>query len=57
MKSEIWTPWFMNIDEQVAIFLHILAYNVKNRVVISRFRRSGETISRHFARVCNVTIR
>ena len=47
----------MNIDEQVAIFLHILAHNVKNRVVISRFRRSGETISRHFGRVCNATIR
>ncbi|KAJ9542050.1 hypothetical protein OSB04_028556 [Centaurea solstitialis] len=47
----------MNIDEQVAIFLHILAHNVKNRVIISRFHRSGETISRHFARVCNATIR
>ncbi|KAJ9538116.1 hypothetical protein OSB04_030849 [Centaurea solstitialis] len=47
----------MNIDEQVAIFLHILAHNVKNRVIICRFRRSGERISRHFARVCNATIR
>ncbi|KAJ9561870.1 hypothetical protein OSB04_007030 [Centaurea solstitialis] len=34
----------MNIDEQ-------------NRVIISRFRRSGETVSRHFARVCNAIIR
>ncbi|KAJ9538565.1 hypothetical protein OSB04_031298 [Centaurea solstitialis] len=41
----------MNIDEQVAIFLHILAHNVKNRVIICRFRRSGETI------ICNATIR
>ena len=46
----------MNIDEQVAIFLHILAHNVKNRVIICRFRRSGETIRRHFTRVCNATI-
>ncbi|KAI3708695.1 hypothetical protein L2E82_38050 [Cichorium intybus] len=47
----------MDIDEQVAIFLHILAHNVKNRVIICRFRRSGETISRHFSRVCNAVIR
>ncbi|KAL4560769.1 hypothetical protein LXL04_032923 [Taraxacum kok-saghyz] len=47
----------MEIDEQVAMFLHVLAHNVKNRVIISRFRRSGETISRHFSRVCNATIR
>ncbi|KAL4556339.1 hypothetical protein LXL04_038988 [Taraxacum kok-saghyz] len=40
----------MDIDKQVAMFLHILAHNVKNRVIISRFRRSGETISRHFSR-------
>nr|GEW27231.1 protein ALP1-like [Tanacetum cinerariifolium] len=47
----------MNIDEQVAIFLHIIAHNVKNRVMICRFYRSGETISRYFSRVCNVVIR
>ncbi|CAI9267915.1 unnamed protein product [Lactuca saligna] len=47
----------MEIDEQVAIFLHILAHNVKNRVIICRFHRSGETISTHFIRVCNAVIR
>ena len=47
----------MEIDEQVAIFLHILAHNVKNRVIICQFRRSGETISRHVIRICNAVIR
>ena len=46
----------MDIDEQVAIFLHIIAHNVKNRVMICRFYRSGETISRYFSRVCNAVI-
>nr|GEX89761.1 protein ALP1-like [Tanacetum cinerariifolium] len=47
----------MDVDEQVAIFLHIVAHNAKNRVMICRFHRSGETISRCFARVCNAVIR
>ncbi|KAI7727109.1 hypothetical protein M8C21_021649 [Ambrosia artemisiifolia] len=47
----------MDIDEQVAIFLHIIAHNVKNRVFICRFHRSGETISRCVSRVCNAVIR
>ncbi|KAJ9541571.1 hypothetical protein OSB04_028077 [Centaurea solstitialis] len=47
----------MNIDEQVVIFLHIFAHNAKNCVIICRFFRSEETVSRHFARVCNATIR
>nr|KAJ0228616.1 hypothetical protein LSAT_V11C100011940 [Lactuca sativa] len=46
----------MEIDEQVAINLHILAHNVKNRVIICRFRCSGETINRHFIRLCNAVI-
>nr|KAJ0187309.1 hypothetical protein LSAT_V11C900471180 [Lactuca sativa] len=40
----------MDIDEQVVIFLHILAHNVNNRVIISFFRHSAETITRHFSR-------
>nr|KAJ0193109.1 hypothetical protein LSAT_V11C800390720 [Lactuca sativa] len=47
----------MDIDEQVAIFLHIIAHNVKNRVMIGRFQRSGETISKIVTRVCNAMIR
>ncbi|XP_019186603.1 PREDICTED: uncharacterized protein LOC109181306 [Ipomoea nil] len=41
------------IDEQVAIFLHILAHHVKNRVIQYNFRRSGESISRTFHKVLN----
>lgn len=47
----------VSIDEQVAIFLHIIAHNVKNRVITCRFYRSGETISRYVSRVCNAVLR
>uniref|UniRef100_A0A5B7AZZ1 DUF8040 domain-containing protein n=1 Tax=Davidia involucrata TaxID=16924 RepID=A0A5B7AZZ1_DAVIN len=47
----------MLIDEQVAIFLHIIAHHVKNRVTKFRFMRSGETISRHFNVALNAVIR
>nr|KAJ0187273.1 hypothetical protein LSAT_V11C900454820 [Lactuca sativa] len=46
-----------DIDEQVAIFLHIIAHNVKNQVMIGRFQRSGETISKIVTRVCNAVKR
>ena len=36
------------VEEQVCMFLHILAHHVKNRIIRSRFYRSGETISRYF---------
>ncbi|KAL0541770.1 hypothetical protein IC582_021827 [Cucumis melo] len=32
----------------VAMFLHVLAHDVKNRVIQREFVRSGETVSRHF---------
>ena len=41
----------MLIDEQVAMFLHILAHHVKNRIM--RGNRSAEVISRHFHKVLN----
>ncbi|GAV80741.1 LOW QUALITY PROTEIN: DDE_4 domain-containing protein, partial [Cephalotus follicularis] len=47
----------MLVDEQVAMCLHILAHHVKIRVVKFRFRRSGETVSRHFKNVLNALIR
>ncbi|KAK4269919.1 hypothetical protein QN277_023015 [Acacia crassicarpa] len=47
----------MLVDEQVAMFLHILAHHVKNRVIQFEFGRSGETISRYFKLVLNATIR
>ena len=47
----------VGVEEQVAIFLHILAHHVKNRVIKYRFRRSGETISRYFNAVLNAVLR
>ena len=41
----------MCVEEMVAIFLHICAHHVKNRVIRRQFVRSGETISRHFSAV------
>ncbi|KAL4580344.1 hypothetical protein LXL04_016534 [Taraxacum kok-saghyz] len=48
---------YLQIDEQVAICLHVLAHHVKNRVVKFQFRRSGETVSKHFNNVVNAVIR
>jgi hypothetical protein len=41
----------MRVEELVAMFLHILAHHVKNRMIRRQFVRSGETISRHFINV------
>ncbi|CAJ2651696.1 unnamed protein product, partial [Trifolium pratense] len=45
------------IEEQVAIFLHILAHHSKNRVIKFLFKRSGETVSRYFNLVLNGILR
>lgn len=41
----------MTIEEQVAIFINILAHHTKNRTIQVRFYRPGETISRYVHRV------
>uniref|UniRef100_A0A9I9E3C9 DUF8040 domain-containing protein n=1 Tax=Cucumis melo TaxID=3656 RepID=A0A9I9E3C9_CUCME len=38
----------VDVEEMVAMFLHIFAHDVKNRVIQREFVRSGETVSRHF---------
>ena len=43
----------VTLEEQVCIFLHILAHHAKNRIIVTRFYRSGETISRYFNSVLN----
>ncbi|KAK1410490.1 hypothetical protein QVD17_37027 [Tagetes erecta] len=48
---------YLQVDEQVAIFLYVLAHHVKNRVAKFLFRRSGDTISKHFNNVLNSVIR
>lgn len=43
----------MDVEEMVAIFLHIISHDVKNRIIRRQFARSGETISRQFNVVLN----
>jgi hypothetical protein len=38
----------MYVEQQLAMFLHTICHNVKNRVVDTNFSRSGETVSRYF---------
>ncbi|XP_058217414.1 uncharacterized protein LOC131328489 [Rhododendron vialii] len=47
----------MLVDEQVAIFLHILAHHIKNRTLQNNFHRSAEAISRSFRKVLVAVMR
>ena len=47
----------VNVEEMVAMFLHVLAHDVKNRVIQREFVRFGETVSRHFNLVLLVVVR
>ncbi|TYK07212.1 retrotransposon protein [Cucumis melo var. makuwa] len=47
----------VDVEEIVAMFLHVLAHDVKNRVIQREFVRSGETVSRHFNIVLLVVVR
>ena len=40
-----------SIEEQVAMFLHVVGHNQRFRVIHNTFRRSRETISRYFKQV------
>ncbi|KAK3198785.1 hypothetical protein Dsin_022200 [Dipteronia sinensis] len=50
------TNGLVSVEEQVCIFLHILAHHVKNRTIHNRFYRSGETISRYFNSVLSAVL-
>ena len=41
----------VSMEEQVAMFLHVVGHNQRIRVVHQSFRRSIETVSRHFHQV------
>ncbi|XP_020082181.1 putative nuclease HARBI1 [Ananas comosus] len=41
----------INVDKQLAIFLHGIGHGVTNRILAETFQHSGETISRHFNNV------
>ncbi|KAL4018598.1 hypothetical protein IC575_022198 [Cucumis melo] len=47
----------VDVEEMVAMFLHVLAYDVKNRVIQREFIQSGETVSRHFNLVLLAIVR
>ena len=47
----------MLVDEQVAMFLYILAHHVKNRVIKHNFRRFGAIVSKCFHNVLKATLR
>jgi hypothetical protein len=38
----------MCVEQQVAMFLHTIGHNVRNRVIATNFGRSSETVSRYF---------
>ncbi|XP_074324810.1 uncharacterized protein LOC141661704 [Apium graveolens] len=42
------TTKHVTVKEVVALFLHILAHDLKNRTIQALFARSGETVSRQF---------
>jgi hypothetical protein len=42
------------VEEQVAMFLHIVGHNQRCRVIHHNFRRSFETVSRYFHQVLHV---
>ncbi|KAL8470095.1 hypothetical protein ACS0TY_032821 [Phlomoides rotata] len=39
---------YITVPEKVAIFLSIIAHHTKNRCVKFQFKRSGQTVSKHF---------
>lgn len=45
-----------SVEEQVAKFLYVIGQNFKFRIVEFHFRRSGETVSRHFHQVLQAII-
>ncbi|KAL0560701.1 hypothetical protein IC582_001112 [Cucumis melo] len=48
---------YVDVEEMVAILLHIVAHDVKNKVARRYFARSDETVSRHLNVVLNAVLR
>ncbi|KAL5574217.1 hypothetical protein UlMin_023814 [Ulmus minor] len=48
---------YLQTNEQMAMFLHIISHRVKNRVIKFQFLRSGETTSKYFHNVLHLVIR
>ncbi|TYK04867.1 retrotransposon protein [Cucumis melo var. makuwa] len=47
----------VDVEEMVATFLHVLAHDVKNRIIQREFVRSSETVSRYFNLILLAVVR
>ncbi|KAL4025168.1 hypothetical protein IC575_013546 [Cucumis melo] len=47
----------VDVEEMVAMFLHVLAHDLKNRVIQRKFVRFSETVSQHFNLVLLAMVR
>lgn len=47
----------MDVNEMIAIFLHIIAHEIKNKVMKRQFSYYGETINQQFHVVLNSVMR
>ncbi|KAL5697334.1 hypothetical protein ACHQM5_030820 [Ranunculus cassubicifolius] len=47
----------VTVKEQVAMFLHTVGHDLRNRINVLEFFRSGETVSRYFHIVLNVVLK
>ncbi|KAL8479155.1 hypothetical protein ACS0TY_026130 [Phlomoides rotata] len=47
----------VTVTEKVAMFLSVLAHHTKNRCVKFQFKRSGQTVSKHFHAVLHCVLR
>ena len=41
----------LTVEQQLAMFLHTVGHNIRNRVIGANFGRSGEVVSRYFKRI------
>ncbi|KAL7243005.1 hypothetical protein ACSBR1_015420 [Camellia fascicularis] len=48
---------YVIIEEQVAMFLNVLAHHTKNRKIKFNFLQSGQTVSKHFNNVLKAVLR
>ena len=56
-RGELTASRYLQVNGQVAMFLHTIGHHVKNRVIKFQFIRSGETISKYFHNVFHSIIR
>lgn len=57
MDGRIKNDGLVSVEDQVCMFLHILAHHVKNHTIRGRFFRSGETVSRYFNSILQGVLR